>query len=366
MGILTSIISNLPQILVALLVFGVLIFVHELGHFVAAKRSGIKVNEFAMGMGPTIFKRQKGETVYALRLFPIGGFCAMEGDDEASEDARSFGRAPLPNRMLVILAGSAMNLLLGLIIFAVLSSWQPRLTTTVVDRFAKTAVTNQWLQAGDKIKKINNHTVRSSHDVGYELMRDRDGIMDILVARPTADGKTENVLLKSVTFQMEVFPEGVSLPKLDFAVKGAEPTFLGVVQNSFYWTGSTIKQVWGSLADLITGRFGVDQLSGPVGITKVVGDAAKQASERTDEGKINRAAIEYLLNLVAFITVNLGVFNLLPLPALDGGRFIFLAVEAVRRKPIDPRYEGYVHGIGFMLLIGLIIFATFNDITRLI
>lgn len=366
MGILGSIINYLPQILVALLVFGVLIFVHEFGHFIAAKQSGIKVNEFAMGMGPTILKRQKGETVYALRLFPIGGFCAMEGADEESEDARAFGRAPLLNRMIVILAGSAMNLLLGLIIFGILSTWQPMLTTTVVDRFAKTAVTNQWLQAGDKIRKINNHAVRSSHDVGYELMRDRDGVMDILVARPTADGKTENVLLRAVAFQMEDFGEGVSMPKIDFAVKGVEPTFLGVVQNSIYWTGSTVKQVWGSLADLVTGRFGMSQLSGPVGITKVVGEAAKQASEKTPEGAVNKAAIEYLLNLIAFITVNLGVFNLLPLPALDGGRFIFLAIEAVRRKPVDPRYEGYVHGVGFMLLIGLIIFATFNDIARII
>lgn len=358
MGILNSVVNNLPQILVALLIFGILVLVHELGHFIAAKRSGIKVNEFAMGMGPVLFKRQKGETLYSLRLFPIGGFCAMEGDDEVSEDARSFGQAPLLKRMLVIVAGSAMNLLLGLIILGMLSTGmfstrQKLLGTTKVLGFYEGAVTSQWLQAGDKIKKINNHTVRTDNDMMYEFSRDRDGIMDILVERQTADGKTENVLLESVAFKMEELPEGISMITIDFIIQGVKPTFWGVIGNSFNWTASIIKQVWGSFADLLTGRYGVNQLSGPVGVTAAIGEAAKSGWDN-------------LLLLTAFITVNLGVFNLLPLPALDGGRFIFLAIEAVRRKPINPRYEGLVHGIGFALLIALMVFVTFNDVAKML
>lgn len=366
MSILQTILSYAPQIIIALLVFGVLIFVHELGHFMAAKWSNIKVNEFAMGMGPVLWKRQRGETVYALRLFPMGGFCAMEGDDEESEDLRSFGRAPLPKRMLVMIAGSAMNLLLGLLILGILSAKQPLIGTTTVARFGEAAVTNQWLQVGDNIKKINNHRVRTSNDIIYEFSRDRDGVMDILVVRPVAGGKTEEVLLKDVAFSMEKLPDDVQMLNIDFNLAGVTPTFGKVVLNTFNWTGSIIKQVWGSFSDLITGRYGVNQLSGFVGLTKVIGEAAKQATEKTPEGLINEAAVNNLLMLVAFITVNLGVFNLLPLPALDGGRLIFLLIEVVRRKPVNPRYEGIVHGIGFMLLIGLMIFVTFNDVAKIL
>lgn len=357
MHLLQSLITNLPQIIVALLVFSVLIFVHEMGHFIAAKRSGIKVNEFAMGMGPVLFQRQKGETMYSVRWFPIGGYCAMEGDDEDSEDAHAFGRAPLWKRMTVILAGSAMNLLLGLIILGMLSAGlfsdrETLIGTTQIYGFHEKAVTNQWLQQGDTVKKINNHSVRTSNDMMYELSRDRDGIMDIVVERQLADGTTESVLLPSVTFLMREV-EGVSVLTIDFTLLGVEPTFGRVFGNMFNWTGSIIKQVWGSFADLLTGRYSVNQVSGFVGVTGAITEAVK-------------SGFDDLLMLTAFITINLGVFNLLPLPALDGGRFIFLLIEAVRRKPIQPRYEGLVHGIGFALLIALMIFVTFNDVAKIV
>lgn len=356
MNILKTIIENLPQILIAFLVFGVLIFVHELGHFLTAKWSGIKVNEFAMGMGPAIWKHQRGETVYALRIFPIGGYCALEGDDEESSDERAFARAPLYKRVLTLAAGSAMNLLLGLIILSVISMRQPMLGTTTVRGFYEGAATNQWLQVGDQIKKINNHTVRTDNDIFYELTRDRDGVMDFLVARPTADGKTEDVLLKSVTFMMRSY-EGTSIIMIDFATEKVESTFLSAVGNSFNWTSSMIKQTWGGFVDLVTGRYGLNQLSGPVGVTAAIGETAKQAA---------KIGWDSLFALVAFITLNLGVFNLLPLPALDGGRLMFLAIEAVRRKPVNPRYEGLVHGVGFMLLIALVIFVTINDVAKIL
>lgn len=351
-GLFNSLASNLPQIIIAFLVFGLLIFFHELGHFLTAKWAKIKVNEFAMGMGPTIWNRKKGETVYALRLFPIGGFCALEGDDEESGDERAFGKAPLYKRMIVIMAGSVMNLLLGLLILGLLSSRQTLGTTTIAE-FGEGAVTNQWLQVGDSIRRINNHRVRTDNDMIYEFSRDRDGVMDIEVSRPKPDGTAENVLLKSVAFKMETLPEGVQMITLDFKVKGVRPTFWSATTNAFNWTGSLIRQVWGGFADLITGRYGFNALSGPVGVTTAIGQAA-------------RFGWKSLFVLVAFITVNLGVFNLLPLPALDGGRMMFLLIESVRRKPVNPRYEGLVHGIGMLLLIGLMILVTVNDVAKML
>lgn len=351
-GILNMVISNGPQILLALLIFSVLIFVHEFGHFSAAKWSKIKVNEFAIGMGPTLWKRQKGETAYTLRLFPMGGFCALEGDDEESEDDRAFGRAPLHKRMVTMLAGSFMNLILGLLLLGILSASLQSLGTTTIYGFYEGAVTDQWLKPGDKIIRMNNHRVRTDNDVSYELMRDRDGIMDVAVERPTADGGTETVLLTSVGFSMTSL-EGTSFIIQDFRLQRVEPTFWGIVRNSFNWTASTIKEVWGGFADLITGRYGFNQISGPVGVTSAIGQVAKFGWKN-------------LLWMVAFITVNLGVFNLLPLPALDGGRLVFLILEAVRRKPVNPRYEGLVHGIGFLLLVGLMIVVTINDVAKII
>lgn len=351
-GVISAIATYGPQILIAILVFGLLIFVHELGHFLAAKWSGIKVNEFAMGMGPILFKRQKGETLYALRLFPIGGFCALEGDDQESADSRAFGRAPLYKRMITMLAGSFMNLLLGLIILGVLSSQQSLLGTTVINSFGEGASSSGWLKEGDEILRINNHRVRSNNDIVYEMLRDRDGVMNIEVARQ-ANGKAENVLLESVAFKMEIVQDDIQAITIDFTVRGVKPTFLGIVANSFNWTNSIIKQVWGGFIDIVTGRYGFNQLSGPVGVTSAIGQAATFGWKS-------------LVMLMAFITVNLGVFNLLPLPALDGGRMVFLLIEAVRRKPINPKYEGVVHGVGFMLLIALMVAVTFNDVAKLL
>lgn len=351
-GIVSSIAANVPQILIAILVFSFLIFFHELGHFISAKWSGIKVNEFAMGMGPVIWKKQKGETQYALRAFPIGGFCALEGDDEESADERAFGRAPLYKRMIVMLAGSFMNLVLGLVILGVLSSQQTLLGTTIISGFRENAISSGWLQEGDEILRINNHRVRTNNDIVYEMTRDRDGVMDIEVARQAGE-KAENVLLKAVKFQMEDIGDGIQAITIDFSVQGVKPTFLGVVANAFNWTNSIIRQVWGGFVDIITGRYGFNQLSGPVGVTSAIGHAATYGWRS-------------LFSLMAYITVNLGVFNLLPLPALDGGRMVFLLIEAVRRKPINPRYEGWVHGVGFLLLIMLMVAVTVNDVAKLL
>ena len=351
--VFTGIMNNVPQIILAIFVFGLLIFVHELGHFLAAKRSKIKVNEFALGMGPAFFKRQRGDTAYSLRLFPIGGFCAMEGGDEESDDEHSFNKASLINRMLVNIAGSAMNLLLGLLILGILSANMPALGTTTIAAFGEGAVSNQWLQVGDTVKKIDNRRVRTANDIIYELIRSRDGIMDIEVERRDADGKLHTVLLRSVAFHMEEVEDGIMFITQDFKFLGVKPTFFGVIINSFNWTYSIVRQVWGGFADLVTGRYGLNQISGLVGVTSAIGQASSFGWES-------------LFMLIAIISVNLAVFNLLPLPALDGGKMIFLLIEAVRRKPVNPRYENLVHGIGFLLLIGLMILVTVNDISKIL
>ena len=336
------------SIITAIIVFGVIVFVHELGHYLAAKWAKIKINEFAIGMGPTLFSFEKKEIKYSLRAFPIGGFLAMEGENDESEDTNAFCNTSVFKRIVVILAGAAMNLLLGLIILGFLSSQQALFGTTQIANFADDAVSSQVLQAGDTITRVNGNKVRTSNDLVYEFMRSRDGNMDIVVNR------NGEALPVNVQFRMDTPPEDTSVQiiYLDFKVVGLEPTFLNTIGNTFNWTASIVKQVWGSFVDLVTGRFGFSQLSGPVGVTKAIGQASS-------------AGYESLLLLVSFITVNLGVFNLLPLPALDGGRFIFLLIEAIRRKPLNARYEGAVNAAGFILLIGLMIIVTFNDVFKL-
>ena len=338
---------NVGTILLAILVFGVLIFVHELGHFIAAKRAGVRVIEFALGMGPVLLKRVSGETQYSLRLVPIGGFCMMEGEDEDNYEPRSFNNASLPRRIAIMVAGSLMNLLLGLLIIAFLTTQQPALASNVVSDFKEGAISNSQLQVGDQILKINNRRISTSDDITYAFSRNRDGVMDILVLR-----EGQEILLQGVTFQVYELGEGVEGIYRDFWVAPLEKTFFRVIQHTVSGTTLYIKEVWGTVVDLVTGRYNLKVLSGPVGVTTLIGEASTRG-------------LDWLLNIIAFITINLGVFNLLPLPALDGGRLLFLFLEAVRRKPINPRYEGMVHAIGFALLMGLVIFATFNDIGRL-
>jgi len=356
--------SGLITVIAALLVFSILIFVHELGHFITAKLSGIQVNEFALGMGPKLFSFQPGETVYSLRLFPIGGFCAMEGEDEESDNPRAFGKAAIWKRAIVLVAGSAMNLLLGLLVLTWFSSQLNLIGTTQVARFAENAVTNQVLQQGDIITRVNGKRVRTSNDLQYQLMRDPDGVVEMEVER------NGQLIPLTVTFSMMEADQNIYLPVLDFMVVGIEKTPWRVVSNAFDWTGMYIKQVWGSLIDLITGRFTLAQLSGPVGVTSVISEAASSGyAAGYQQGGFwegFRQSLTNILYLMSFITVNLGVFNLLPLPALDGGRLLFLGIEAVRRKPLPAKYESVVTATGFLLLIGLIIVVTFNDIIKLV
>ncbi|HCC34819.1 MAG TPA: RIP metalloprotease RseP [Ruminococcaceae bacterium] len=335
-------------ILVAILVFCVIIFIHELGHFLFAKLLGVKVNEFAIGFGPTLFKFQRGETKYAFRLLPLGGFCAMEGEDDESSDPRAFGKRPVWRRIIIIAAGAVFNIILGFIIMTIITIPQP-MGKPVIAEFEKNATSAQTgLMIGDRITKIDGKAVYTTDDVGYLLLRDEDGTVNMEVKR---DGKKE--ILPQVKFKMTTLEDGKNYISMDFFMTRVEKNFFSVIEQGVTRTVSVVRLIWMSLGDMVTGRYGLNELSGPVGVTKALAQAVS-------------VDIIQLMHLMCFITVNLGVFNLLPLPALDGGRLVFLIIEGIRRKPVPPKYEGIVHTAGFVLLMLLMVIVAGSDILKLI
>ncbi len=326
-----------------------MIFFHELGHFATAKWAGVKVNEFSIGMGPKILSKTVGDTDYSLRLLPIGGFVAMEGEDEESNDEHSFMACPVWKRIIITAAGAIMNLILGFAVIVILTSGQNLLGTTTIASFTEGSSSAEYLQINDEIVAVNSESADCDYDIVYSLIRDQDGIVTMDVIR---DG--EKLHLDEVRFEMDTYEDGNSYIVLDFGVYGTEPTFGGVISYSFRWTYSLIKLVWHSLADIVKGNFALNQLSGPVGVTEAISEAASSTN------------IKNLLIILAMITVNLGVFNILPLPALDGGRIFFMLIELVRGKPINQKIEAYIHSAGMALLLLLMVIITFNDIFKLV
>ena len=346
--------SKAWPILFALLFFGVIIMIHECGHFACAKLFKVKVNECSRGMGPALFKRKKGDTLYAVRLFPIGGYVAMEGEDDASEDDRAFNKKPVWQKMIIVVAGALMNLILGFILMVLLLTTSTDLIgTNTIKEFYPDAVSSQYgLQAGDRFVEIDGHHVWSELDLSFLMSRSQDGVFDFVVER---DG--EKVTLNDVHFATEQ-QNGITLIQYDFIIIGEQPGFLNIVKNAFTQSASIVRMVWLSVFDLVTGRYGMSELAGPVGTVDIIADVTAQA--------VSSGSLTNLLTIMAFITINVGVANLLPLPALDGGRFLFLAIEAVRRKPVNPKYEGYVHAAGLALLLLLMVVVTYNDIARIV
>lgn len=330
-------------------VFGLVIFIHELGHFTVAKLSGIKVNEFALGMGPTLLQKQKGETTYALRLFPIGGFVSMEGEDEDSPDERSFNRAPISRRIFTVMAGGIMNLILGFAVLTLLVCNQSAITSRTVAQFSENATTQaSGLQVGDEIVAVNGRRCFVADDLVYEFVRTNDGTADLTVIR-----NGEHLTLNNVKFETVAQEDGTNAIVVDFKVLPIEKTVFTVLKEAALWTCSLARLVFLSLVDLVTGRVAVSSLSGPVGVVTVISQAVGYGWES-------------LAMVLALITINLGVFNLMPFPALDGGRLFLLLVEAVRRKPIPEKYQVIINTAGFGLLIALMLFVTFNDVAKLI
>ena len=335
-------------ILASVLVFGSVIFIHELGHFATAKLCGIKVNEFALGMGPALLRFERGETTYALRLLPIGGFVSMEGEDEESDDERSFSKAKVWKRFLVVAAGAVMNMVLGFLVLVILVSRQSAITSRTVSVFSENASTQaSGLQVGDEILAVNGRRCFIADDVVYELVRTQNGTADLTVLR---DG--EKVLLEDVVFTTEETEAGTSLI-IDFKVLPVEKTLPNVLKEAGLWTCSLSRMIFLSLIDLVTGRVAINNLSGPVGIVTVISEAAS-------------IGWEPILLILAMITINLGIFNLIPFPALDGGKLFLLLVEGIRRKALPEKYEIVINLAGFAALMLLMLFVTYNDIARLI
>ena len=336
-----------------------MILIHELGHYIAARMMDVKVNEFALGMGPKLLKFQKGETLFCLRAVPIGGFCAMEGEETTSGDSRAYYAKRPWRRAVICAAGATLNILLGFVLCLILTVQQPAYASTTVGAFYENEggehVSSQesGLQVGDKIISVNGNSVINANDVEFSILRDKnpDVGVDIVVKRGG-----EKVPL-TIKFEC-VEEQGHKIFIRDFYYSRIEKSFTSVVSQSFLKGVSFVKLVWFTLVDIVTGQVSANEMSGPVGVTTAISDAVSQGENFLE--KLNS-----VLYMVTLITINLGVFNLLPLPALDGGKLIFLLLEAIRRKPIKPEYEGYVHFAGMALLILLMIFVTFNDIVRL-
>ena len=335
-------------VLVMVLVFGVLIFIHELGHFLTARACGVAVKEFAVGMGPTVFSwhSKKHETKYGLRLLPIGGFVSMEGEDEESENENAFCNKKVWQRMLIVCAGPAMNLLLGFLLMTVLVFAQGTLVSTTVAKFQEGATSCAQLEVGDTILRVDGTRVHTGNELVYEVMNKGYEPIDFLVER-----NGEKLLLEDVTFPtME--DSGVTFGNYDFLLYAEETNFPNLVKHAYFRSVSTVKMVFDSLVGLLSGRFGMDAVSGPVGVAEAVGDAAKNGYQN-------------FLYIVTVLSINLGVFNLVPFPALDGGRFLFLAIEGIRRKPLNRNVESYVNFVGLMILFAFMIFVTVKDVLNL-
>ena len=449
-----QVLTTIGLIIIGVLLFEFIIFAHEFGHFITAKRSGVQVNEFALGMGPKLISFKKGETRYSLRAFPIGGFCAMEGEDEKSDNPRAFTNAKVWKRMIIIVAGAVMNILVGFVLMFVVTLNQTSFVGTTITGFTPDSYTaNAGLKTGDKIVSVGGYSVANSRDLsmGIQLLpcedvdpasltvykQDccvyaRDYIVKLLdeklIDNNTANNLYFNILgeeakkinaaeskdeaytlykgtidkfyteaklekqkdfkypeievkdkrvryvgdvtvirngektkLEDVQFYTVMDKDKNTGVQIDFHLDSKDKNFGTVMEETFTGTISLGKSVWKSFEMLIQGRFHLTDMSGPVGITKAVSDVASVGMQSSFGD-----AVLNIVFFMAFITVNLGIVNMLPFPALDGGRFVFLIVEAIIRRPLPRKVEYIVNGIGLALLILFIILVSFNDVIKLI
>ena len=342
-------------VLFGILMFGILIAVHEFGHFSAAKLLGVKVNEFSIGMGPAIVQKQRGETTYSLRCVPIGGFCAMEGEDEESGDPRAFTSQKPWKRAIILVAGAFMNFLLGfIIVFLLFLNAAAFRSPTIVDfEDGCPYYSEDGFQKNDRILSINGHKVYQYSDISDFLSADTE-TYDIVVKR---DGK--KVELKNFRLVPVEYKDG---KKYGLYFGYDEATFGNKLYYSWGTTTEFSRWVWQGLKTLVEGEVTMDDLSGPVGIVDLMAETGENAATVGD-GLLD------ILYLTAFIAVNLAIMNMLPIPALDGGRVFFLIVtwiiESIIRKKLNPKYEGYIHAAGMVLLFILMAVIMFNDIIKI-
>ncbi len=346
------------SVLFAILIFSVLIFVHELGHFLAAKASGVQVNEFSIFMGPAIFKKKVGETLYSLRCIPIGGYCAMEGEDEDTDSPRSFQKAAWWKRLIILFAGAAMNFIVGVLLIAVVYAPAERFVTPVISQIeAGSAVGGEHgLQVGDKILKVDGERIYIQSDFATILSLNPGDHHDLVVKRNGEKVYLDNFLMEKREFPN---PDGTTGLRYGFSFSVVEANFMETARYVWNTVMDTVRIVRLSLQMLLTGQAGFQDMTGPVGIVQQMSNVAEASASRMD-------AVLNMLYFGGFIAINLAVMNLLPIPALDGGHIFCLLltvlIEGITGKKINPKYEGYLHGIGMILLLVLMGVIMFKDI----
>ena len=374
---------------VTILMFLVMVSLHEFGHFIVGKLLNFEILEYSIGFGPKLVSGQKGETQYSLRCIPLGGYCKFEGEDTESDNPRAFSNQKVWKRILVVVAGGVFNIILGFVLFMILVPLASPIATNVVSGVVPNSYVEQaGLMPGDEIVKIDGKSVSFYNDISLATsMFDKDTETTIVVKRedgrhtiifrPTEqiihynygnDGITVNETINGTAEEDEFYSyadgavrndekigteETITRYIIGFVPEQEDINLFNVWGEAWNETKFVVKLVYQSIWQMVTGKVGLDQMSGPVGIVSEVNNAVSVSW-------IN------VLNLVALLTINLGVFNLLPIPALDGGRIFFMLIELIRKKPIPPEKEGLVHAVGMAMLFALIIVISFNDITRLI
>lgn len=384
---------------VTVLIFLVMISLHEFGHFIMAKASGVSVLEFAVGMGPAIFKKQGKETLYSIRIFPIGGYCKLDGEDGGTDNPRAFCNQKQWKRFLVVSAGAVLNIILGFVLVVIMVSVQPHsegqpnmISTPVIDSLVDNShISETGIQPGDRIVNIDGHKIHIYDEIRlYTSKLEGDEIIPITVERNGERIKYDvkpslsetiyeygenSAIIKSVINGVEnkeeieytdeirenvrdVIGQTASEKRylIGFVSQQQDATVFNVIPYAYHYTGYVIKMVYRALWDMITGKTGFDEVSGPVGIISAVNTAVNTNV---------KYRLVNILSLASILTINLGIFNLLPLPALDGGRLFFMLVELIRRKPVPPEKEGMVHAIGLMLLLLLSVVISYHDIMKL-
>lgn len=325
----------------AIFVFLMVVVIHELGHFAVAKTVGIKVNEFAIGMGPKLFQKKKGETEYTLRLLPIGGYVKMEGEDESSNDPRSFNNVSALARIGVVAAGALMNFLLAIVVLSIVSYGAGMPTNTVDETRSDSPAQIAGIISGDTIIGINNNETNTWNKVAKSISMSNPN--DEIKVQIERNGEYKTIMVKPVVENGNT-------------IIGIQPTseqsIISAIKGGFEKTGMFLRLMFEFVGMIFKGKVSTNDLSGPVGVVREIGNAAQ-------------IGIYNVLYILGFISINLGFFNLLPIPALDGSRIVFLLIELVRGKPIDPNKEGFIHMIGFVLLISLMLLVTYKDIIKI-
>lgn len=348
-------------VIIGILLFGLLVAVHEAGHFASAKLLGVQVNEFSIGMGPALFSAQKGETQYSLRLFPMGGYCAMEGEDQDTGNPRSFSSKAPWKKIIILAAGSVSNFIAGFLIVAILFTATGSFAVPVIKDFMEgfPCAGEEGLLPGDRILSINGHKVSVYSDVSTYLSAAKGGTMDLVIERGGREITRNDLPLTLRDYTVD----GKTVKMYGLYFDTEQATFSGVMKQSWNTCWYFARAVWSGLTMLVSGQVGFSDMSGPVGIVSYLGEAGTQAGSMA-------AGIKNVCYVIALIAVNLAVMNLLPIPALDGGRIFLLLVGElyflVARRKLDPKYEAYLHAGGFVLLILLMVAVTFSDIVKLV